>query len=79
MDRGADGPAILSGLATDRQAQSRAFAAEFLAPAAFLRQRLESGSAYPEQVDELSAELGVSSYVVRHQIRNQGLARIAEW
>ena len=33
-------PAILTGLATDRQSQSRAFAAELLAPAAALRQRL---------------------------------------
>ena len=79
MDTSTQGPAILSGLATDRQAQSRAFAAEFLAPAAILRQRLPRRRAYPEEVDDLSAELDVSSYVVRHQIKNHGLAEIAEW
>ena len=79
LDRSTGGPAILSGLATDRQAQSRAFAAEFLAPAAILRERLGRNRAYPEDVDELSAEFGVSSYVVRHQMRNHGLAEIAGW
>ena len=79
LDSSTQGPAILSGLATDRQAQSRAFAAEFLAPSAILRQRLRHHRAYPEEVDELSAELGISSYVVRHQIENHGLAEIAEW
>ena len=39
LGRTEQGPATLSGLATDRQAQSRAFAAEFLAPADPLRQR----------------------------------------
>lgn len=32
-----------------------------------------------EDVGELSAEFGVSSYVVKHQTRNHGLAEIAEW
>ena len=77
LDRSWPGPAILSSLATNRQAQSRAFAAEFLAPAESLRQRLNGGAVEPERVDELGAEFGVSSHVIRHQIENHGLATIA--
>ena len=73
------GPAILSSLATSRQAQSRAFAAEFLVPTEALRRRLSGAPAEPEQVDDLASEFGVSSYVIRHQIENRGLAAIAGW
>ena len=79
LGRTEQGPAILSGLATDRQAQSRAFAAEFLAPADALRQRLRREQVPPDLVDDLAHEYGVSSYVVRHQIENHHLAHIAEW
>ena len=77
--RAEHGPAILSGLVTDRQAQSRAFAAEFLAPAASLGRRLRGRHTHPDEVDELAAAFGVSSYVVRHQIQNHGLADCTEW
>ena len=73
------GPAILSSLATDRQAQSRAFAAELLAPAESLRRRLRGKLAEPEQVDELSSEYGVSTEVIRRQIENHGLATVVQW
>ena len=73
------GPVILSSLATDRQAQSRAFAAEFLAPAEALRRSLSDGPVEPEQVDDLASEFCVSSYVIRHQIENHKLATIAGW
>ena len=79
LGRTEQGPAILSGLATDRQAQSRAFAAEFLAPADSLRQRLGGEQVPPDAVDDLALEYGVSSYVVRHQIENHNLAHVAEW
>lgn len=79
LGRTEHGPAILSGLATDRQAQSRAFAAEFLAPSASLRRRLRGRHAHPDEVDELAAAFDVSSYVVRHQIQNHGLADCTEW
>lgn len=72
-------PAVLSGLATERQAQSRAFAAEFLAPSDWLRRRTRGGPVYPDEVDELANEAGVSSYVIRHQIRNHGLATLMAW
>ncbi len=79
LGRTMQGPAILSGLATDRQAQSRAFAAEFLAPAEALRRKLRSDRIPLDDVDDLADEFGVSSYVVRHQIENHNLAQIADW
>ena len=79
LGRAADAPAILSGLATDRQAQSRAFAAEFLAPAEALRRKLGGTRVSQDEVDDLAHEFDVSSYVVRHQIENHDLAQIADW
>ena len=79
LGRPEPGPVILSSLATGRQAQSRAFAAEFLAPAESLRQRLGDGPVEPEQVDDLASEFCVSSYVIRHQIENRRLAALAGW
>lgn len=79
LDRSEPGPALLSSLATERQARSRAFAAEFLAPSESLRRRLNGGPVEPETVDELGLEFGVSSMVIRHQIDNHGLATIAGW
>ena len=79
LDRSEPGPALLSSLATNRQARSRAFAAEFLAPAESLRRRLNGGPVEPETVDELGLEFGVSSLVIRHQIENHRLATLAGW
>ncbi len=67
---------LLSSLATDRQQQSRAFAAELLAPAASLRARLPGELVEVERVDDLCGEFGVSSEVIRRQIENHGLGRI---
>ena len=79
LDRIASQPAILSGLATNQQAQSRAFSAEFLAPSDWLRQRVRRGHVYADEIDELADEVGVSHYVIRHQIANHDLATIAPW
>ena len=79
LGRTTDTPAILSGLATDRQAQSKAFAAEFLAPAEALRQRLGGEQVSPDGVEDLAYDFDVSGYVVRHQIENHNLAQIADW
>lgn len=79
MGRTQHGPAILSGLATDRQAQSRAFAAEFLVPAAALRRRLRRDHIHPDEVDDLATVFGVSNHVVRHQIQNHRLGHITDW
>lgn len=79
LGRTEPGPALLSVLATDRQARSRAFAAELLAPSESLRRRLRGGPAEPEQVDELALEYGVSTEVIRRQIENHGLATVVSW
>jgi hypothetical protein len=68
---------LLTAARTTRQSQGRAFAAELLAPAAVLRDRLNSGWATPEQLSDLAAELQVSYYVVEHQIQNHRIATIA--
>ena len=70
---------LLSSLETARQAQSRAFAAEFLAPAAALRRKINGGRADVEQIDDLGNEFGVSDWVIRHQIKNHELAKIAAY
>ena len=72
------GPGLLSSLLTHSQAQSRAFAPEFLAPAAALRQRIAGDSVDPEQTDDLAQEFGVSSELIRRQIQNHRLATIID-
>jgi len=69
------GPGILTSLYTDRQAQSRAFAAELLAPADSLRARLGDEPVEHDTIDEISREFGVSSQVIGHQLENHGPAR----
>ena len=76
LGRSAPGLGMLSSLATDRQAQSRAFAAEFLVPAESLRRRLSVDSVDAERTDELAQEFRVSSEVIRRQIQNHDLARV---
>ena len=61
---------ILGPLQNDRQARSRAFAAEFLAPAEVLYDRWSSSRARDETFEALSQEFEVSSLVVAHQIDN---------
>ena len=72
------GDALLTGGVTDRQRSNRAFAAEFLAPASGLRQRISEPVVDPDEVDELAEEFGVSTLVIVHQIENQGIAQLAE-
>ena len=79
LGRNTTGPGLLSSLATDRQAQSRAFAAEFLAPAASLRSRITARRVDSEQVDDLGREFRVSTELIRRQIQNHGLAEIGAY
>lgn len=74
IGRSEAGPGILNSLATDRQAQSRAFAAQFLAPADSIRARLDDGHHEDGVIDEIGSEFGVSSEVIRRQIVNHQLA-----
>ena len=64
------GPSLLSTMATDFQAFTRAFAAEFLAPAEQLRARIKDGRT---SVAALAREFRVSRLVISHQVRNHGL------
>lgn len=74
-----DQPSSLLTMAkTTRQSEGRAFAAELLAPAAFLRDRLDSAWTTQDQMADVANELGVSAYVVEHQVRNHGIASIVE-
>ena len=79
LGRTEPGAALLSALATDRQARSRAFAAELLAPSESLRRQLGGRLVEPEQVDELALEYDVSTEVIRRQIENHGLATVVIW
>lgn len=70
---------LVTGSRTERQKRSRAFAAEFLAPSALIRERLAGEQVDPDAIDELAAELGVSGYVVQHQVENHGLGRVVSY
>ena len=69
-------PALLTRAPSDRQQRNRAFAAEFLAPAAALRARVHRPALDEEGVDELAAEFGVSSLLIAHQLENHQIASI---
>ena len=80
MCRPEPGAGLLSSMETDRQALSRAFAAEFLAPSSDLRCRLRGTRVVSEEtLDDLGNEFGVSSFLISHQIKNHGLATVAPW
>lgn len=72
------GAALVTGRGTERQRRNLAFAAEFLAPAAAIRERLPQGRLGEEDLAELAATLTVSEWVIRHQVENHGLAEIAD-
>ena len=69
-------PALLTRSHSERQQRNRAFAAEFLAPAAALEARVNQPYLDAEQVDELSAEFGVSPWLVERQLRNHKIAKV---
>ena len=68
----ASSPRLVTAASSSLQAASRAFAAELLAPAAFLRRRVESGID-DELIENLAEECQVSPMVVKHQIENHAL------
>ena len=69
-------PALLTQARSDRQQRSRAFAAEFLAPATALAVRVRRPIVDEEDVDGLAAEFGVSPWLIAHQLENHQIARI---
>ncbi len=60
----------------ERQQSNRAFAAEFLAPAVGLRNRVRRARLDEDDIDELAAEFGVSSMVIEHQLANHRIAKL---
>lgn len=69
-------PEFYSSAQTNYQQRSRAFAAEFLAPALLIAPRLSGDEISTEEVEDLASEFKVSSFVIDHQIRNHRLGRI---
>ncbi len=69
--------AVVSGLRTNRQQMNRAFAAEFLAPHRMLKSDLSGAVIGEDEIADLATEYGVSTFIVRHQIENHQLARVA--
>ena len=67
-------PSLLTRTSSDRQRRNRAFAAEFLAPSAALRDMVRTPSLSMENVDELARHFGVSYYVIQHQLSNHQIA-----
>ena len=63
-----------------RQRRGRAFAAEFLAPSSGLRTSVgQHVSVLDEEgVDQLAAKFGVSPWVIKHQVKNHGIADVQE-
>lgn len=74
IGRSEAGLGILTSMDTARQAQSRAFAAELLAPAESLRTRLaDQWGTEEDMIRSLGQEFDVSTWVINHQIKNHGL------
>lgn len=69
-----DGPRLLTRSHERLQREGRAFAAEFLAPAAALRRHIRRGSVDEQEVTDLASTFNVSPILIRHQIENHGLA-----
>ena len=69
-------PALVTQSNTERQQRGRAFAAEFLAPAELIRERIDGQRVCADDIDDIAAHFQVSADVIRLQIRNHGLAVI---
>ncbi|MEZ6132193.1 MAG: hypothetical protein R3C59_26330 [Planctomycetaceae bacterium] len=68
--------AAVSKVQTVQQQMNRAFAAELLAPHDLIKRDLSSSEIGEDEVDDLAADYGVSSFVIRHQIENHRIARV---
>lgn len=71
------GDALITRGHTERQQRNRAFAAEFLAPAHTLGERVSHNVIDGEEVEYLAEEFGVSTQVIIHQVENHRIAQIA--
>jgi len=73
-----DPAAIVTPTHSERQKRNRAFAAELIAPAQELRAYVKSPIVDAEEIQDLAAEFGTSEYVIKHQIENHRIARVAD-
>ena len=69
-------PSLVTRGRSEHQQRNRAFAAEFLAPAESIKQRLSGRWVGDEEMGEIAQEFRVSDLVIRHQIQNHQLAKI---
>jgi hypothetical protein len=69
-------PSLVTNSQTEHQQRNRAFAAEFLAPAQEIRDRLSGDSLSEDDLEDLANEFRVSGFVIRHQVENHRLARV---
>jgi hypothetical protein len=70
-------PVLLSAAETQRQQLARAFAAELLAPARLIRERLRDELVTRDEIDDLAVDFNVSTHIIEHQIENHRLAQLA--
>ena len=72
-----DGPAtsLITAARTERQKRNRAFAAELLAPAQWLRKQDWGRVVEDEAIEDIAGELGVYSEVVRRQLVNHHIVK----
>jgi hypothetical protein len=70
-------PRLLTPSFTSSQRESRAFAAELLAPSEGLRARGLEGPVREADVNQVAKEYSVSPLVVAHQIENHRIGRVA--
>jgi Zn-dependent peptidase ImmA (M78 family) len=66
--------ALLTRISSDKQKRNRAFAAELLAPAEGIRKLISASRIARDEVVEVAAHLGVSEWLIEHQIQNHRLA-----
>ncbi len=70
--------ALLTRISSDSQKRNRAFAAELLAPAEGIRKLLSGSRVAHDEVAEVAARLGVSEWLVEHQVMNHQIATVEE-
>jgi Zn-dependent peptidase ImmA (M78 family) len=63
---------------SERQKRNRAFAAEFLAPADMIREKIAADRLWEDDLEELGEVFGVSPRVIRHQVINHRLAFVEQ-
>ena len=67
-------PSLVTRNRNEHQQRNRAFAAEFLAPAESIMERIGGERVGEEDIEALAQEFQVSDLVIRHQIQNHNLA-----